>query len=182
MRDGTSMVNTSEVLIFFGLFSMQKRNDLSMFLKRPFWFRDKSAATVKTEHQDGLRLPGSHCISAKQGLQLWYWLRLNSNKTKIRLPPKGDPPWRACCGVRDDCGWRKFGSQNQHHNQTSPKQGINVLQIILLICIFSPFFKVVVHFPDLGLSDSWTILQLKELFRWDGIMNIKNQDHIAQYV
>jgi len=25
--------------------------------------------------------------------------------------------------------------------------------------------KVVVHFPDLGLSDSWTILQLKELFR-----------------
>jgi len=25
--------------------------------------------------------------------------------------------------------------------------------------------KVVVHFPDLGLSDSWTIVQLKELFR-----------------
>ena len=25
--------------------------------------------------------------------------------------------------------------------------------------------QVVVHFPDLGLSDSWTIVQLKELFR-----------------
>ena len=28
-------------------------------------------------------------------------------------------------------------------------------------------FQVVVHFPDLGLSDSWTIVQLKELFRWE---------------
>ena len=31
---------------------------------------------------------------------------------------------------------------------------------------WSNLSKVVVHFPDLGLSDSWTIVQLKELFRW----------------
>ena len=31
---------------------------------------------------------------------------------------------------------------------------------------WSNLSKVVVHFPDLGLSDSWTIVQLKELFMW----------------
>ena len=50
----------------------------------------------------------------------------------------------------------------------------NHLHLLLLIQIviyivhipWSNLSKVVVHFPDLGLSDSWTIVQLKELFRW----------------
>ena len=145
-----------------------------VFCFRVWWLR-------WTSGEDGCWFSGSHCFSSEQGL------KTASNQIVKLFQPQiseGDSARWACSGVWDDRSWCQPRASNQHHNQAASKQGIsskwkyhlppNHLHLLLLIQIviyivhipWSNLSKVVVHFPDLGLSDSWTIVQLKELFRW----------------
>ena len=135
-----------------------------------YWFREGSSRTS----EDGCWFSGSHSFSSKQGLQTI------SNQISNHIVR-----WFCTVSMQWCMGWPQLvpASSFEPASQSSRIQARFLLKMKIpfatkpststspdsnshLHIPWSNLSKVVVHFPDLGLSDSWTIVQLKELFRW----------------